>query len=73
MDNNREKEDCSDKILKRIREFCLGKDVELPPDDVIENLYSNNPEFKEKYDKDEVIQQTMNCWFEGSKKRAFKR
>ena len=43
-------------ILMVIHDFCLGKDVELPDDDIIEYLYNYNSAFRKEYDNDELIQ-----------------
>ncbi|MBD3360302.1 hypothetical protein GF366_00705 [Candidatus Peregrinibacteria bacterium] len=57
-------------ILDQIRNFCLGKNVELPDDDIIEFLYKNNPSFRKEYKEDSLIQNVINRWAAASKKRC---
>lgn len=57
-------------LLRKMRNFCLGKDDgEWPEEDLIDLF--NDPEFRKAYDEDEDIEDALiTHWVESSKQRS---
>lgn len=50
-----------EEVLNAVREFCLGKRLDFP-DVELDRLYKDDPEFRDKYDRDPVIQEALKNW-----------